>query len=182
MVSVFLLTGRPGTGKTTVIREALSAINVNKGGFYTQEIRESGVRKGFKIMTLDGVERVLSHVDFSKLYRVGKYGVDLDSLEKVGVASVEKAINDCELIVIDEIGRMELLSSRFREVVLTAVASNKCVLGTIMQAPDTFADRIKQHPSVRLFTVTNANRSQIAQTLLKDLKEIINEDFSKATG
>jgi nucleoside-triphosphatase THEP1 len=62
------------------------------------------------------------------------------------------------------------------------VASNKCVLGTIMQAPDTFADRIKQHPSVRLFTVTNANRSQIAQTLLKDLKEIINEDFSKATG
>jgi nucleoside-triphosphatase len=182
MASVFLLTGRPGTGKTTIIRETLSAINLTKGGFYTQEIKEGGVRRGFKIVNINGMESVLSHIDFPKLHRVGKYGVDLDNFERVGVASIEKSIDDCELIVIDEIGRMELLSSRFKEAVLKAIESNKYILGTIMQGPDAFADRIKKLPSVRLIMVTIANRGLIMKTLPEDLKEIINEDFSKATG
>jgi nucleoside-triphosphatase len=182
MASVFLLTGRPGTGKTTIIRETLSVISVTKGGFYTQEIKEGGMRKGFKIITLDGVECILSHIDFPKSKSVGKYGVSIENLEAMGVPSLERAINDCELVVIDEVGKMELLSSRFREIVLKAIESNRIVLGTIMQSPNVFTDRIKQHSSVKLYNVTVANRGQILKTLVHDLTEIINEDFSKTAG
>lgn len=173
MASVFLLTGRPGTGKTTIIRETLSAVPARKGGFYTQEIRENGVRKGFSIITLDGQESTLSHVDFPKLKRVGKYGVSIENLDKTGVTAVEKAIADCDLVVIDEIGKMEMLSSRFKKAVLDAFESDKCILGSIMLSPNTFTDNIKKHSSVRLFVVTIKNRNLVLQDLIQSLNGIL---------
>jgi nucleoside-triphosphatase len=178
MASVFLLTGRPGTGKTTIIRETLSVIPVKMGGFYTQEIREHGVRKGFNIISLNGETGVLSHIDFPKEKRVGKYGVSLQNLENIGVLSVEAALADSELVVIDEIGKMELLSSRFKAAVLKAIESNKCVLGTIMLNSNPFTDAIKQNRSVRLFTVNVEDRNHILKSLIQCLKEFFHEDYS----
>jgi nucleoside-triphosphatase len=159
--NVYLLTGRPGTGKTTVVRQAVAKSKARAGGFYTEEIRSGGDRKGFRLVTLDGQDAVLAHVDISGPHRVSKYGVDINNLEKVGVNAIQRAIAESDLIVIDEIGKMELFSPRFREAVLKAVDSGKKVLGTIMLNPNPFADEIKRHPGIRVVEISRASHDQV---------------------
>lgn len=161
MKPVYLLTGQPGTGKTSLIKQAIAESVIGAGGFYTEEIRSQGTRVGFKLVTLDGIEAVLSHVDFLKRFRVGKYGVDIDVLNEVGVAALKKATSHCDLVVIDEIGRMELLSTEFREAVREIINSEKRTLGTIMLQPYPYADDIKSLLQVNLLTLTRANYSRV---------------------
>jgi len=155
-----LLTGKPGTGKTNLIKEALLRAkrgNLKAGGFYTEEIRSSGIRQGF---TLDGKEAILAHVNISSPFQVSKYKVDVDNLNKVGVSATQRALQECDLIIIDEIGKMELLSPQFRETVWQAINGGKKVLGTIMLNPNPFCDEIKHHPEVKVLLVTRDNRKQ----------------------
>ncbi|MEA3253742.1 MAG: NTPase [Chloroflexota bacterium] len=160
MKRVLLLTGKPGTGKTALIKEVIARTKIKAGGFYTEEIRTGGVRRGFRIITLDGQDAILAHVDIPGPYQVSKYKVDVESLDRVGVSSLRRALKDSDLVVIDEIGKMELLSPQFREAVLQAVNSGKKVMGTIMLNPNPFADAIKRHPEVGLLLVTRANRGR----------------------
>jgi nucleoside-triphosphatase len=175
-----LLTGKPGTGKTALIREALARTKVKGGGFYTEEIRTGGIRQGFRIVTLDGQESILAHVGISSPYQVSKYKVDTDSLNKVGVSALRQALKETDLIVIDEIGKMELLSSQFKEAVTQAINSNKKVLGTIMlnPHPHPFADQIKRHPEVEVVLVTRDNRTEVMKKVLNWLTQ----DSSPWTG
>ncbi len=136
MESVFLLTGRPGIGKTTVIRKTLLLIPLKAGGFYTEEIRQNGIRKGFRLITLDQRSTIISHIEFPGPYRVGKYGINVQNLDSIGVTALQNAISTDELIVIDEIGKMELFSATFRSAVLSAGSGGKKVLGTIMIKPN----------------------------------------------
>jgi len=170
MASVCLLTGSPGTGKTTVIRQAIAGSEIRAGGFYTEEIRSGGIRQGFRIVTLDGQDAILAHVDNPSRYRVSKYGVDLQNLDNSGVAAIEQAIAESDLIVIDEIGKMELFSPRFREVVLKAIDSGKRVLGTIMLNPHPFADDIKRRPDVKVIELTRSNHEQVLREITNWLK------------
>jgi len=160
MANVLLLTGKPGTGKTSLIKEAIARAGAKAGGFYTEEIRSSGIRQGFKIITLDGKEAILAHVNFTSPFQVSKYKVDIDSLNKVGVSAIQQALRECDVILIDEIGKMELLSPQFRETVWQAINGGKKVLGTIMLNPNPFADEIKHHPEVKTLLVTGDNRKQ----------------------
>jgi nucleoside-triphosphatase len=161
-----LLTGKPGTGKTALIKEALAGTKVKGGGFYTEEIRTDGIRQGFRIVTLDDQEATLAHVRISSLYQVSKYRVDTDSLNRVGVSALRQALKESDLIVIDEIGKMELLSPQFREAVTLAINSGKKVLGTIMLNPHPFADEIKRHPEVETLLVTRDNRTEVMREVL----------------
>src|SRR4030043_640880 len=170
MANVYLLTGSPGTGKTTVIRQAVASSKAKAGGFYTEEIRSGGTRRGFRIVALDGQNAILAHVDSHSRYRVSKYGVDVQSLDNVGVAAINRAIDENDLIVIDEIGKMELFSPRFREAVLKAIDSGKKVLGTIMLSPYPFADDIKRHPNVRVIELTRANHEEVLREILDWVK------------
>lgn len=176
MATVYLLTGSPGAGKTTIIREVIARIEANAGGFYTQEIRAGGTRQGFKIITLEGKDAVLSHVNFSSSHRVSKYGVDVGTLERIGVAALSQALKKNDVIVIDEIGKMELFSPRFREVVLRAIESGKKVLGTIMLQPHPFAEQVRQHPEVKVIQVNRENHDHVLNELLDWLKPTANEN------
>ena len=173
MQRVYLLTGRPGTGKTSLIKQVVAELKVKAGGFYTEEMRSRGTRLGFRLITLDGDQAVLSHIDFDKLYRVGKYGVDIDSLDRVGVSALQRAARQADLVVIDEIGKMELLSANFREAVQQIISSDKRVLGTIMLNSNPWADAIKRQPQVNLAEVTRANYQQVLDNLRRWLKGVI---------
>jgi len=172
MKRVYLLTGRPGAGKTSLIKQAVSEFKGKAGGFYTEEIRSRGTRLGFKLVTLDGQEAILAHVDIHSRYRVSKYGVDIDSLDRVGVSALQQAAEQCDLVVVDEIGKMELFSANFREAVLQIIGSEKRVLGTIMLNPNPWADAIKRQPQVNLVEVTRVNYHQV----LDDLRHWLRKD------
>jgi len=140
------------------------------GGFYTEEIRNQGARHGFRLVTLDGQSAILAHINIHSPYLVSKYGVDIDSLDRVGVSALRRAAQQCDLVVIDEIGKMELFSTNFREAVLQIIDSGKKVLGTIMLTPYPWADAIKQKPQVNLVTVTRDNHHQVLKELQHWLK------------
>ncbi|MBI4288795.1 MAG: NTPase [Chloroflexi bacterium] len=166
MITACLVTGAPGSGKTTLLRDVAAAFKGRAGGFYTEEMRSKGTREGFSLVTLDSERVTLSHVDLPGRPRVGKYGVDVTALERVGVAAVREAVRRDDLIVIDEIGKMELFSPAFREVVLEALNSGKRVLGTIMMAPHPFADGVKRLPQVRVIVLAKDNRQQVKADVL----------------
>jgi nucleoside-triphosphatase len=165
MKSVYLLTGKPGTGKTSLIKQVISGMKGEPGGFYTEEIRSQGVRQGFSLVTLDGREVVLAHVNIRSPYRVSKYGVDIDSFDRVGVSALHLATQQSDLVIIDEIGKMELFSDDFKGIVSHIINSGKRILGTIMLNPDPWVDAIKRLPQVNLVTVTRTNNQDVLEKL-----------------
>ncbi|MBI3286832.1 MAG: NTPase [Chloroflexi bacterium] len=166
MARLILLTGHPGVGKTTVIRRLAQALGSRAGGFYTEELRIRGPRVGFKIVTLEGTEGTLAHVDIKGSPRVGRYGVNLSDLDQIGVAAIQRALAEREVVIIDEIGKMELFSDRFREAVERAAASDRTVVATAMAQPNPFVDRLKARAQAQVVKVTEANRQALPAQLL----------------
>lgn len=167
MSPTILLTGRPGCGKTTLIRRLLEDYPGDVGGFYTQEIRESGIRKGFEIITLDGERGPLAHVDIQSTQRLGKYKLDLRSLERLAVPAIREAAAQDALVVIDEIGPMEIRSKEFRHAVIQTIRSGARVLGTIVRRSMPFTDEIKRMPGVQVIEITIENRQEM-KTLIQN--------------
>jgi nucleoside-triphosphatase len=168
--TAILLTGHPGCGKTTLIKRVVARLEGAVGGFYTEELREGGVRTGFKILTFDGQQGILASVGLDSRYKVGKYGVDVAALDAIGVASVRRALAAGALVVIDEIGPMECYSAAFRQIVLEALDGDGVILGSIVQRRQPFSDAIKARPDVALLGVTPANRDSLVEIVLAHLR------------
>ncbi len=171
MGRTLLLTGKPGIGKTTVIQKVVAALGPRAGGFYTEEIRGPGGRKGFRLVTLDGEETVIAHVDLKGAGRprVGRYGVDVEAIERVGVAALRRD-GGGHIVVIDEIGKMELFCGPFKDVVLQAISGPYTVLATVMAHPNPWADALKSLPGIALWEVTEKNRDTLPEQVLRWLE------------
>jgi nucleoside-triphosphatase len=168
-----LLSGHPGCGKTTLIKRAVKELARPAGGFYTEEIRERGQRVGFKIVTLDRREAMFARVNFKTSERVGKYGLDLSAVERVGVAAIREAVHSRKLVVIDEIGPMEIRSATFRDAVNEAFDSGVSILATITARSLPFTDAIKKRSDISLLEVRRDNRQQLCAELSDRFKNEI---------
>ncbi len=169
MARIHLITGRPGVGKTSLLLSLMKTLPGRKGGFYTREIRERGQRVGFHVTDLAGPEGILAHVQLAGPPRVGRYGVDLKMFDAIGVQAVIRALQKADLIVIDEIGKMELYSSLFQTALLKVLEVQQPLLATILARAHPVTDRIKAHPEVWLHQLTSTNRAEVAHTIMTDL-------------
>jgi nucleoside-triphosphatase len=170
MGDAILLTGPPGCGKTTAIRRVLDRLAIEAYGFYTQEMRQSGKRTGFELITLDGRHGILASTSIRGPSRVGRYGVDLAVMESVGVDVIRSGIAAGGLIVIDEIGPMELLSAGFREVVVEVLDRDLPMIGTIMRRSTSFSDIIKARSEVRVIEMSRQTRESVVEEMIASLE------------
>jgi nucleoside-triphosphatase len=143
------------------------------GGFYTLDVRRNNERIGFSINTLDGRRGRLAEVGLVSRYRLGKYGIDMASFENVALNALEEAITRKQLVVIDEIGFMELKSQRFQQLVTRALDSSSPVLATIMRKAFYFADDIKKHNDVQLITMRVDNRDTLVSEITAMLRPLL---------
>lgn len=166
-----LLTGVPGVGKTTVICRVAEAFSTHRlAGFYTEEIREKGTRQGFRLRGFDGSECVIAHVDFSSRYRVGKYGVDVAALDEV-IERVLYPRSEIELILVDEIGKMECLSERFVLLMRELLKGETPVVATVGRKGEGFITEVKLRSGCPLWEITRANREAMPQQVVAMLQE-----------
>jgi nucleoside-triphosphatase len=161
---VLLLTGVPGIGKTTVIRRVADRLKGRRlGGFYTEEIREQGDRRGFRLVGFDGTARVIAHVDFPKVHRIGKYGVDVEAIDKAGD---RLGLDPAEVYLVDEIGKMECLSDRFVSGTRALLAGPQPVVATIALHGSGFIEEVKRGTCAVIREVTHANREKLPVQVL----------------
>jgi nucleoside-triphosphatase len=168
MKPTLLLKGRPGVGKTTVIKAVAESLGERAGGFYTEEIRGPGGRKGFRLVTLDGQQAIMAHIDLrgGDRPRVSRYGVDVSAIERVGVRAIERAMKREKTIIIDEIGKMELFSGPFKDVVLRAVGGPHVVIATVMAKPNPWIEGLTLMPRVTCWEVNAQNRDQMLHQVM----------------
>lgn len=173
-----LLTGKPGIGKTTIIQKVIERCPLITGGFITREIRKNGRRMGFSIDSIrsrhvdknatpeDILHGILAHVDSKSPHRLGRYGVNVTEMERVGLTAMKEAVQKAQIIVIDEIGKMELYSPLFQKEIIRILDCALPLVGVIQQRRTPFLDTIRSRTDVSILNVLPDNRDGLPFTIL----------------
>ncbi len=170
------LRGKPACGKTTLIKNILPFIS-DARGFFTQELRRKEERLGFKICTLEGKEAIFAHRNYSDFPKVSHYGVDLKTFEAIALEELGEALKDnSKYVVIDELGRMELLSLRFKELVLELL-EKKRVIGTMAVLEDPFLEKIILRNDACVLELEKGRFLEIRQLILLALESLKVEEI-----
>jgi len=165
------LTGAPSSGKTTVIKKIIKGLTYPANGFYTEEERVEGKRVGFIMKTLDGRKGYLAHQDQKSNFHIRRYGVSIDNIETIAVPAI--APLNRNVVILDEIGKMECFSEAFKQAAKTALNSPNIVVGTITFGGDDFILGIKNREDIEIHEVTPDNRDELPAMILKDITELI---------
>ena len=167
-----LITGPPGIGKTTLVRKLVERLKGKVIGFWTEEVRdkETGKRRGFRIVTTEGKWKTFASKTFTSRHLVGSYGVNVKYFEELALPILEKALNEKDkIVIIDEIGKMELFSKPFRELVRRIVYNPKLkVIATIpIRDVHPLVAEIRRMPGAVLIELTKENREGMEEEILK---------------
>jgi nucleoside-triphosphatase len=182
---VILLTGRPGVGKTTMVNRVFEHYSKNGfriEGLTTREVRDSGARTGFMITDLSsGQEGWLAKKDVGTGPRVGSYVVVSADLEKIGVTALQRSMNGAaDLVIVDEIGPMEMTSVSFRNNISRVLTGRKTVVATVKfgsrypEVEDTW--RRSLH-----WEITKENRESIYRRIIRQVDDWIGEPRGRAS-
>lgn len=170
-----LLTGSAGVGKTTLIRK-LSEIfkEFNPSGFYTSEIMENTIIKGYIVASLFGDARIFSHLNLKSKYTVGKYHIDVKGFENLldNVFSKDKKIG---LYLVDEIGKMECQSKKFSKLILELLNSDILLVASVTDKGIGFITEIKKRNDVKLIEITPDNRDLMLKELTMEIRDLLLE-------
>lgn len=143
-------------------------------GVYTEEIREGGKRTGFAAQVVGGPRIVLACASGAGRHRVGRYTVEVAAFEEMVLRPLAAALKDLSkrFLVIDEIGKMELLAPSFAGLVLACLEDPRPFVATVMLARHPFADRIKARPDAEVIVVSVDNRDRLPAELAGKLTRL----------
>lgn len=174
---LLFIAGSPGTGKTSVLLktiEVLKARGCSLGGMVSREARAGGARVGFEILDLSSGRRGwLAHVNQKHGPRIGKYRVNLEDLDNIGAEAIVNAVENADVVAIDEIGPMELHSERFKEAVKKAVESRKLVIGTVHWKERNRLIQAINARDAEIYKVTYENRGNLHEIIVEKAAEFL---------
>jgi nucleoside-triphosphatase len=168
---VLLLTGNPGVGKTTVLMKTVNALKESGykvGGMISREVREGGARVGFEILDLQSSRRGwLARVSQRSGPQVGKYRVNIEDLNAIGSQAITDAVENCDVVAVDEIGPMELFSEAFKEAAWKALESRKLVVAIIhSKVEDALVSEARRREDAETIMVTYENREELHEVMV----------------
>ena len=99
---------------------------------------------------------------------MGKYGVDLEQFERLALPALED-IPEGGVVVIDELGKMELSSRPFRDAVGALFERDTDVVATVHAQRHPFTDELKRRGDVDVQRVTRGNRDALPAQILATL-------------
>lgn len=180
MSNHLLITGKPGVGKTTFIKKIVPILKekYTLAGFYTEEICKNGHRVGFSIHTINGKSGILAQsgiLPSENYYQFGKYMISVNDIEDIMVPEFSKK---AEIIICDEIGKMELFSSKFKESIWNALDSKYLILGTISYHNIPFINTIKNREDTTILELTFFNREKLQQIVIHEINKRMKKKLS----
>lgn len=169
-----LLSGEPRVGKTTALKKIIQMIGEgNCRGFYTEEVRNEFDRVGFDCVSLDGKRQRIADVNLHSDIRMGRYGIAIEAFEDFALQAISKSSSTSKIIIIDEIGPIQFLSTKFKQQTNNILTGPNCVIGTIFYNKHPDIDEIKKIPGIKIYSMTRENRNTILENILHDIQDLI---------
>ncbi len=167
-----VITSEPGVGKTTLVKKLVQHLGDKAVGFWTEEVRDkkSKKRTGFKVVSTEGDSELFASRFFRSKKLVGSYGVNVERFEKVALPVLEKALKSKRSVaVIDEVGKMELFSKRFRGLVEALVhqPDRDLILTIPLRDVHPLVAEIRRLPDTVLIELDRENREFMDKEILE---------------
>jgi nucleoside-triphosphatase len=174
MRKIVLLSGEPRVGKTTTLKKIIQMIGEsNCIGFYTEEVRNEFDRIGFDCVSLDGKRQRIADVNLQSDIRMGRYGIDIVAFEDFVLQSISNSSSTSKIIIIDEIGPIQFLSTKFKQQINNILTGPNCVIGTIFYNKHPDIDEIKKIPGIKIYSMTSENRNTILENVIHEIQGLI---------